>query len=333
MKALFYSFSRKNFQLRDIPVPRPKKGEILIRVKASALCGTDLHIMNGPLREKAYDKKEIVLGHSFSGIVHEPGKGVKGFKKSQKVFGSNFVWCGQCSGCRRQEESTCDNRYIFGMEAPGSHAEFIRVPQGAVFHLPPGVDFGEGSLICDLLAVAIHAFKKAAPERWQSVIIFGAGPVGLTLGLLLKIHGFKNFYLAETSPFRRRLAGKLLNCRVFAPENMENIRLADVVFEASGQNSALEKGYRLLNRGGKMILLGVQNKKFAIEATKWISRQLMLQGVFDYDLGDVREAAVLCQQRKIKLKKLITHVFALAKGERAYKLFKQGKAGKIVLWV
>lgn len=330
MKTLIYNFSRKSFRLKDIPVPSPKSGEVLIKIKASALCGTDLHIMEGPLKGKAYDKKEIVLGHSFSGIVHGLGRGVKKFKKGQKVFGSNFVWCEKCSGCVRREESTCDDRYIFGMEAPGSHAEFISVPQRAVFHLSKNISFEEGSLICDLLALVCHTVRAAAIGKGQRVLIFGAGPVGLALSMVLKGRGLKRVVLVEPKSFRRRLARKLTG---FQTINSQKVAAGktDVVFETSGQDSALRLSYKSLRRGGKLVMIGIPQRNFDLPAVKWISRQLTLIGIFNFDIQDIRTA--LKWVPKLDLKKIITHRFPLKSGGRAYRLMKQGQSGRIMLWI
>ncbi len=332
MKALFYNFSKKKFILRETAIPKIKSDEVLVKVKVSALCGTDLHIMGGPLIHKVYNKKEIILGHSFSRIVSKIGRRVKNFKVGDRVFASDFVWCGKCKQCRGGKENLCDNRYIFGMEVPGSHAEYLNVPQRALYKLPRNISFEEGSLICDLLALGVHAVKKASLSSKDKIIIFGVGPVGLTLGILLKLYGVKPIFIVEPVKYRQNLAKKLFGAKIIDEKNFTKFqREIDIVFETSGENKALEGGYKLLKRGGKMVMIGVQNKNFNLRPLKWISRELSLFGIFDFTSRDIKESLKLIQDKKIDLRKIITHRFSLGEGKKAYQLLKICRSGKIIL--
>lgn len=334
MKALFYNFSKKKFFLKEIPISRIKEDEVSIKVKVSALCGTDLHIIKGPLTPKVYNKKEIILGHSFAGVVVEAGHEVKNFKKGNRVFVSNFVWCGKCQRCKGGDENLCDSRFIFGMEAPGSHTEYISVPKRVIFRLPKEVNFAEGSLITDLLALDIHALGKTGVKSSDWVLIFGAGPVGLILGILLRLSGVKSVFLAEPIRYRQNLAKELFNPEIILEKDLKKFKnYFDVVFEASGDIKALDLGQKLLKRGGKMTMIGVQGKKFNLNALKLISRELSLFGIFDFTVKDIKRGLKLLIQRKINLKKVITHQFPLIEGEKAYRLLKSKKAGRIILTI
>lgn len=332
MKALFYNFPQKKFILKEVSLPKIKSAEVLVKVKASALCGTDLHIIKGPLTLKAYNKKEIILGHSFSGVVFEAGKLVKNFKKGNRVFVANFVWCGKCQRCREGNENLCDHRFIFGMEAPGSHAEYISVPQRALFHLPGNINFEEASIITDTLSLVLHAFKKSGAKPSNKILILGAGPVGLTLGILLRFFKMKSIFVIEPVRHRQNLVKKLFNPKIISEEDLRNFENQfDIIFEASGNLKALELGYKLLKRGGKMVMIGIQGKNFNLNTLKWISRELSLLGIFDFTIRDIKESLKLITQGKVNLKKIITHQFLLAEGDRAYRLLKSKKAGRIVL--
>ncbi len=333
MKALFYNFGRKKFILKETFKPRIKPDEILVEVKASALCGTDLYIINGPLTRKVYNKKEIILGHSFAGVIAEIGNQIKGFKVRDRVLVSNFVWCGKCQKCQEGKQNLCDNRYIFGMEAPGSHAEYIAVPQRAVFHLPREIDFAAGSLITDLLALDIHAFQKADIKFSDNILIFGTGPVGLVLGVLLKLHGAKTIFAIEPVKYRQNLANKLFNPEIILKKDLKKFKNHfDIVFETSGNVKALDNGIKILKRGGKLIMVGVQDKNLDLNSLKFISRELSLFGIFDFTIKDIKKGLKLLKQGKIKFDKVITHRFSLKDGEKAYKLLKARKAGRIILF-
>ncbi len=334
MKALFYNFPKKKFSLKEISIPEIKSDEVLVKIKISALCGTDLHIMDGPLAYKAYSKKEIILGHSFSGIVSKIGKGVKNLKVGDRVFASDFVWCGKCQRCKEKKENLCSNLYIFGMEVPGSHAKYLNVPERVLYRFPKNVSFAEGSLICDLLALDYHSIKKADLRPEDKIIIFGAGPVGLAIGMLLKIWKTKPIFVVEPIQYRRNLAKKLFNAKIIDKKNLTKFqRKFDVVFETSGKNQALNWGYELLKRGGKMAMIGVQSQNFNLNVFKWIARELTLFGIFDFTICDIKESLKLVKNKKIDLKKIITHKFSLEEGEKAYRLLKNRHSGKIILTI
>lgn len=332
MKALFYNFSKKSFYVKKLPLPQVGNGEVLLKVAVSSLCATDLHIMEGPLKNKAYNKKEIVMGHSFAGTVESIGAGTMKFKKGDRVFASDFVWCGKCQSCLDNKQNFCDNRYVFGMEVPGSNAEFVTIPERAFFPLPPGVDFEQGSLICDVLALVYHAFKKANLAKNDQILVLGAGPVGLCLGLLLKSYSFNNFTITEKKTARRKIGKAILKKEIISPrEFKKNTNQFEAVFDTSGSKEALDLGFKVLKRGGKLVMIGVQSEPFVLNSLKWISRELTLLGIFDFNLKDVKESLKLVIDKKIDLKKIITHRFSLDQGARAYRLLKSRKSGKIIL--
>jgi len=334
MKALFYNFQKKKFFFKENPPPQTKEDEVLVRIRSSALCGTDLHIIKGPLTSKIYNKKEIILGHAFAGVVIGMGKKVKNFKKGDRIFASSFIWCGKCKKCREGKENFCDDRFVFGMEAPGSHTEHISVPQRAVFHLPKNINFNEGSFITDNLALDFHAFKKADVNPSEKVLIFGAGPVGLILGMLLRLFKIKSVFVSEPGKYRQNLAKKLFNPEIIFEKYLKNFKnYFDVVFEVSGDIKTLDYGQKLLKRGGKMIMIGVQSKNRNLNFLKLISRELSLLGVFEFTVEDIKKSLKLLTTKKINLKKVITHKFPLIEGEKAYRLLKNKRSGKIILTI
>ncbi len=333
MKALIFNFKKKEFKVKNIPNPVIKKGYVLLEIKNSSLCATDLHIMNGPLKGKAYNKKEIILGHSFSGKIKDKSKDVKKFKINERVFGSNFIWCSNCDNCGNNRENLCNNRYIFGMEIPGSHAELLSVPKESIFRLPKGIDFETGSLICDLLGLAINSYKKVLPDKKDKIIVFGLGPVGMTIINLLIAYGFEDIFIVEPRRYRQRLGKKMFKEKIKIINIIKNkdfLDIADIVFETSGSEDALKKSFISLKRGGKLALVGVHDKKFSINTIKWLSRELSLFGIFDCKKSDTEEALKLILNNKINLKKIITHSFELEEGEKAYNLVKSCNCGRVI---
>ncbi len=333
MKALFYNFSKKKFLFKEIAIPKIKPDELLVKVKASALCGTDLHIMNGPLTPKVYNKKEIILGHSFTGVIVEVGNNVKNFKKEDRIFASTFIWCGVCQKCKEGKPNLCDHRFVLGMEKAGSHAEYISIPQRIAFHLPKRIDFINGSLITDILALDIHAIEKVNIRSSDRILILGTGPVGLILGILLKLRGLKSVFIIEPIKYRQSLAKKLFRANIISKENIKKLKNRfDIIFETSGDIKILNYSQKLLKRGGSIIMIGVQSKKFNLNALKLISRELSLFGVFVFRTQDIKNSLKLLSRKKNILKKVITHKLPFKNGKKAYELLKKKNVGRIILF-
>ncbi len=332
-KALFYNFLSKKFIFKKTAIPKIKKDEALVKVKCSSLCGTDLHIIEGILTQKVYSNKEIILGHCFSGTVEKTGKAVKKFKIGDRIFSSNFVWCDKCQNCKEEKENICDNRFIFGMELPGSHAEYLAVPERVLFHLPESIGFEEGSLITDLLALSLNSIRKVQLRASQKIAIFGAGTVGLTLGMLLRYYKIKNVFIIEPMKYRQNFAKKLFKPKIISKKNIKKLAgQFDVIFEASGNYQAMDSGFKLLKRGGKLVVIGVHDKKFELSPVKLVSRELSLFGIYHYNTRHIKESLRLIKDGKINLRKLITHKFSLNQGDEAYKLLKNKKCGRIVFY-
>jgi len=330
MKALFYNFSKRKFVLKDTSLPKIKDNEVLVKLKNSSPCKTDLYIIAGPLTKKAYNKKEIILGHSFSGIIQKVGKKIKNFKPRERVFGSSFVWCGKCFACKKGSENLCDNRFIFGMEIPGSHQEYIVAPPRAIFHLPKEIDLEQGALISDILALNLHALRKSNFSPKQKILILGLGPVGLTLGMLLKSYNSKFIFAIEPIKYRQKLAKKIFNPKIISKKEIKNLKNIDIVFETSGEKKALNEGFNCLKRGGEMFLIGVQREKFNLNALKLVSREISIYGIFEFNNQDIQKSLMLLKNKKINLKKIITHRFLLKEANKAYQLLRKKESGRII---
>lgn len=333
MKAAFYSFSDKKFFIKEIPEPKPEAGEILVKIKKSALCGTDLHIMSGDLADKAYSRKEIVLGHEWSGIVAGTGKGAKKFEKGDKIVGFPHIPCGRCKNCQKGDGNLCDKQAIFGLSRAGSHAEFLVVPENAVFRLPEGIGFSEGSLLGDTISTAFHSIKKASLQRGQRALILGAGPVGLAIGILLRAKGVKT-WVFEKNDFRFSLAKKLFLARRVDKNNFKKFRRTfEFSFETSGSVQLFDYAFHSLARGGKLLLIATHGQKFPLDALRLMYRELSILGCFGYSCGEVDEFLKFVSVAPVKknINRLITEEFDLIGINRAYKKFRSGNCGKVIL--
>lgn len=330
-----FNFKNKKFSLENLPLPKLEAEEVLIKIRASALCGTDLHIMAGDLKDKVYDKRQIVLGHEWAGIIEAVGKKVRNFKKGERVFGSPHISCGQCEFCRGGHSNWCSKQGIFGLSRPGSHAEYLVAPQTVLFPLPPDIDFKEGALLGDTISIAYHAIKRVG-EKMNRVLVLGAGPIGLTLGYLLKNAGVKEVFIMERGLYRQRLAQELFGAKIIGVDNFLSIRrTCDSAFETSGSLELMEYAFHSLRRGGKMAMLSINPKKYPLDTLRLMYRELAIFGCFGYPHEEVPEFIKLLNNKKIRedIKKIITHQFALSDIDKAYKLFGSKECGKVILEV
>jgi 2-desacetyl-2-hydroxyethyl bacteriochlorophyllide A dehydrogenase len=334
MKNSVYSFREKRFHLVDSLLPKIKSDEVLVRIKASALCGTDLHIMKGELMDKVYGKKNITLGHEWTGFVEKIGKKVNKKWLGKRVFGSPHIPCGKCKYCKIGKESLCDHQAIFGMTRPGAHAEYLLAPESTLFTLPDKIDFATGALLSDTVSTAYHAIKKIELKSRNKYLILGSGPVGLTIGVLLKILGQKNINILEKSPYRTGIAKKLLGANVFNEKNSLVLRRTiDVVFDTTGSEKALEIGFHSLVRGGQLIIIGIHNKPFMLDSLRLMYREIAIMGSFGYSHQEAAEFTKLfCQGKNSReLARVISHKFSISKVDQAYKMFSSHNCGKVVL--
>ena len=331
MRASIYNFKTQKFSVRDVPMPEPRRGELLIRVHYSALCGTDLHIMSGAMRSKAYDPREIVLGHAWSGVVAGRGPGVHGPRIGARVHGSDYIPCGRCERCQAGSENLCNDRFVLGMEHPGSHVEYIAVPARVVRSIPRGVGLATACFVADAVAVADQAIRRAKIGHGARVGIYGAGPVGLAIGLLLKKkYRVRKLTVIEPSPYRRRLAKTLFGASSASPETPRAFQdIFDIVYETSGSEHAFSSAFRRLCRGGELVLVGAPDTPFKLDGLKLVSRHLRISGTFTYPLGELAGAMRLAQN--IRAERLITHTMPMKDIARAYRLFAQKKTGAVLL--
>lgn len=333
MKASFFDFKNRHFSIKDIAIPKPKANEVLIEIKSSALCGTDLHIMNGDLMDKVYDKRRVVLGHEWTGIIKDVGKNVRRFKKGDQVFSSPHISCGKCASCLKGHSNWCDKQGIFGLSLPGSHAEYLVAPQTVLFRLPLKINFREGALLGDTVGIAYHAIKKAG-SGLNRVLISGAGPIGLTLGYLLKKYGVREIFIIEKESYRKSLAKKIFGAKAIELGSFKKIRrTCDCCFETSGSLHLMEYAFHSLKRGGKLVMLSINPKKFPLDTLRLMYREISILGSFGYPHEEVPEFLKLINDEKIRLdiNKIITHEFSLSDIGKAYELFASKKSGKVII--
>jgi len=187
----------------DVPVPMPKKGEILLRIKRIGICGSDIHVYHG---KHPFTKYPIVQGHEYCGIVEAIGEGVENIKPETLATARPQLVCGKCGPCKRGDYNVCENLRVQGFQANGCAQEFFIVPKDRIVSLPDSMTVDQGALV-EPAAVGAHSTARAGELKGKNVVVLGAGTVGNMVAQFVRARGAKNIFITDVSEYRLRVAG------------------------------------------------------------------------------------------------------------------------------
>ena len=340
MKALLLSEYRR-LEIADLPVPRPGPDELLIRVAACGICGSDVHGYDGSSGRRI---PPLVMGHEAAGVVAEAGSRVADFKAGDRVTFDSTVYCGECTNCRRGDMNLCDNRQVLGVSCgdyrrAGAFAEFVVVPARIAYKLPENLSFEEAALL-EAVAVAMHAVSLAPITRESTALVLGAGTIGLLVQQALRAAGCGQVFVADLDRSRLELSEKLGATRVLqsGPQLPKQIAEltdgigVDIAVEAVGINATVAAAIDNVRKGGNVVLVGNVTPEVTIHLQKVVSRQLRLQGSCA-SCGEYPRAIELMSKGAIQVKPLITALAPLEDGPRWFERLYKGEPNllKVVL--
>jgi L-iditol 2-dehydrogenase len=315
-------------EIADFPDPQPSDGEVLIRVAACGICGSDVHGYDGASGRRI---PPIVMGHEAAGTVAAIGEGVTRFKPGDRVTFDSTVYCGECIFCRRGEVNLCDRREVIGVSCGeyrrhGAFAESIAVPERILYHLPASMSFPEAAML-EAVSVALHAVHVSSDVKGQTALVIGAGMIGLLTMQAARAAGAARVFIADIDVTRLNLARSLGVDEAFnlsGPDLTSEILNktgglgADMVLEAVGRNETIATAIDCVRKGGTVTLIGNITPKVEIHLQKVVSRQIRLQGTAA-SAGEYPEAIELIANGKIQVKPLITAVAPLEEGPQWFK--------------
>ena len=246
--------------MRMVEKPNAEPGEIIVRVLAAGICGSDRHMYKGEYPTAI----PVTLGHEFCGLVEEVGEGVSSFVGGELVTVDPNIACGTCPACRRGRPNLCANLTAIGVTRDGGFAEYVAVPCGQAFTLPPDLDPVHGAF-CEPLACCIHAIDKAQIRPGDSVAILGGGVIGLLMVQLARLAGADQIILVTRQLSRREAALRLGATLALDPTAIDAVAAVkdvthggvDVIIECAGVPETLQSGVRMARRGGALVLFGV----------------------------------------------------------------------------
>ena len=285
--------------VEERPVPRPGPDQLVVRVHACGICGSDIH----QLRDGWGFKPGAVAGHEWSGTIVALGDDVTGWSVGELVVGGASPRCGTCRRCREDKPSQCENRNAMVTDhADGAFAEYVVARAAGVLRLPEGLSPRHAAL-AEPLSVALHGITRSGVGPDDSVMVFGAGPIGALSVAALRFKGITDITVVEPHEGRRRLAADLGASAVVDPADLEvfpswepermSARAVHVVLECSGHRAAIEAGFHQLGRGGILVMVGAGIEHPTFDINRMILNELTVTGSFVYDLGGFERALEL----------------------------------------
>jgi L-iditol 2-dehydrogenase len=322
MKALLLS-EYNHLEITDLATPIPAADELLIEVAACGICGSDVHGFDGSTGRRI---PPIVMGHEAAGTVAALGSEVTGFKVGDRVTFDSTVYCGQCEYCRRGEINLCDNRQVLGVSCgeyrrAGAFAEFLTVPARIAYALPESFSFSEAAML-EAVSVALHGVAVSQMSGGETVLVIGAGMIGLLLLQAARAAGASTVYVADVDATRLELATKLGADDVLLASGstlIEKIhsltggRGVDLVLEAVGRDETISGAIDCVRKGGTVTLVGNISPQVTLPLQKVVSRQIRLQGSCASS-GEYPQAIDLIASGQIKVAPLITAIATLEAG-------------------
>ena len=338
MKALVKAEAAVGLKLLDIPMPEVGPNDVLIKIRKTSICGTDVHIWKWDDWARKTIPVGMTVGHEYVGEIVAIGASVKQYHAGQIVSGEGHIVCGHCRNCRAGRRHLCPNTQGVGVNRPGAFAEYLSIPQDNVVPVPAGVDPDIVSIF-DPLGNAVHT-ALSFDLVGEDVLITGAGPIGIMAVAVAKAAGARKVVITDINPHRLELAGKMAPTRVVdvSRENLADVQKElgmtegfDVALEMSGSGRALETILDNMACGGKIALLGIIPGKAAIDWNKVIFKCLHIKGIYGREMFETWYKMIALVQSGMDVTPVITHRMHYTEFEKGFEAMISGNAGKVVL--
>lgn len=298
-----------DIEIQECPDPIPGEGEVLIKVEACGICGSDLHAYKTGMYAPG-----LIIGHEFSGVVKAVGPGVIDFKPGDQVTANSGIGCGKCFLCRSGKENLCEKSFRLGVTEDGAMAEMVKVPEAGVYHIPDNLPAKEACL-AEPFSITLHGLNQSQFRPGDRVVIMGAGPIGLCLLQVLKLAGVGAAWITETNSFRADLATHLGADLVLNPQkaNLFSVLsdltsgiMADIVFECVGLPETIIQALGLVRRGGQVVILGICDQAVEMDFLNTITNEIDIQTAYYSRVSDFAKTIHFMAKGSLRAKPLIT---------------------------
>ncbi len=338
MKALVKQRRERGIWLAEMPEPETGPNDVLVRIRHTAICGTDLHIYAWDDWASRTIPVPMTIGHEFMGEVAAVGEEVRGFAVGDRVSGEGHITCGHCRNCRAGKRHLCRNTTGVGVNRPGCFAEYLSIPAANVFKVPASIDDDIASIL-DPLGNAVHT-ALSFDLVGEDVLITGAGPIGVMAAAVARHVGARHVVITDVNDYRLELAARMgvsrtLNVgRGTLEDVMKDLGMQegfDVAMEMSGHPEALRGLLKAMNHGGRVALLGIPPAEIAIDWNDVIFKGLILKGVYGREMFETWYKMASMLQSGLDVSAVITHHLPVQDYLRAFEVLQSGHSGKVVL--
>ena len=310
-------------EFKEVPVPEPGEGQVLIKIMKIGICGSDIHVYHG---EHPFTKYPVTQGHEVSGQITALGQGVEGLSVGQKVTIQPQVVCGECYPCRHGKYNLCEELKVMGFQTTGVASHYFAVDAAKVTPLPDDLTYDEGAMI-EPLAVAVHAIRQAGDVSGKKIAVLGAGPIGILVSQVAKGMGADAVMVTDISDVR---LAKARECGVDFCENTKNVNFgqallsnfgpdkADIIYDCAGNNVTMGQAVQYARKGSTIILVAVFAGMAQIDLAVLNDHELDLNTTMMYRNEDYVDAIRLVNEGRVQLKPLISSHFAFRDYKKAY---------------
>ncbi|WP_281967131.1 L-threonine 3-dehydrogenase [Roseovarius nanhaiticus] len=338
MKALVKSRPEPGLWMEYVPVPEPGPKDVLIKVRKSAICGTDVHIWKWDEFSAKTVPVPMVVGHEFVGEIADMGAAATRYKIGQRVSGEGHIVCGTCRNCRAGRGQLCRNTKGVGVNRPGSFAEYVCIPEMNVVPIPEDVP-DEIAAIFDPFGNAVHT-ALSFDLVGEDVLVTGAGPIGIMGALVAQKVGARKVVITDINPYRLDLARRMGVQHVVdvSKEQLSDVMARidmhegfDVGLEMSGAAAAMQQMISRMNNGGKIALLGIAPTEFAVDWNAIIFKMLHVKGIYGREMFETWYKMIALVQSGLDVSGLITHRIGIDDFEAGFEAMISGNSGKVVM--
>ncbi|MEL0615971.1 L-threonine 3-dehydrogenase [Cobetia marina] len=338
MKALAKLKPEPGIWMTETAVPEIGHNDVLIKIRKTAICGTDMHIYQWDEWSQATVPVPMVTGHEYAGEIVALGSEVRGYEIGDRVSGEGHITCGHCRNCRAGRRHLCRNTEGVGVNRPGAFAEYLALPAYNLFKLPDEIS-DDLAAIFDPFGNAVHT-ALAFDVVGEDVLITGAGPIGIMAAAVIRHIGARHVVITDVNDYRLALAEQMGATRTVnvSRESLKEVMAEldmhegfDVVLEMSGVPSAVSQMLDVINHGGKIAMLGIPPGEMAIDWTKVIFKGLTIKGIYGREMFETWYKMASLIQSGLDLSPIITHRLRVDDFQQGFEIMGSGQSGKVVL--
>jgi threonine 3-dehydrogenase len=338
MQALVKSKAERGLWLEEVPIPEIGINDVLIKVRQTGICGTDVHIYQWDEWAQQTIPVPMTIGHEFVGEIVDVGSNVNDFLPGDLVSGEGHVVCGRCRNCLAGRRHLCANTLGVGVDRPGAFAQFIALPMTNIWRHNPGIS-EEIAAIFDPFGNAVHT-ALTFPVLGEDVVITGAGPIGLMAIPIVRRAGARHVVITDLNPFRLELARRMGATLAINPmetplaevqKQLGMLEGFDVGLEMSGSRAAFVEMIENMCHGGKIAMLGIPAKPMEIDWRKVIFNMLTIHGIYGREMYETWYKMSVLVESGVNISPVITHRFQYRDFEKGFAAMMSGQAGKVIL--